>query len=82
MELNAIWLENKVVVETENNELKTTHRIEKGQHIRVWHGTILDITEEKPANYTILSCQGTITSSQLEVHLIGNTGEKYKLILK
>ena len=82
MELAAIWLDSKVILETADNQIKSTMRIEKGQHIRVAHGTIMDIGEDKPPNYTISSCHGTITSSQLEAHLIGNDGKEYKLILK
>lgn len=82
MELAAIWLDSKVVVETENGELLNTLRITKGMHIRVVSGTILDIREDAPANYTVLKCLGDIYSSQLQMELISNSGEILKLILK
>ena len=82
MPLAAIWLNDKVTVETETGELLHTLRITKGMHVYVNHGTILDCSEERRANYTILECKGDIYSTQLEVELIGNDGSEYKLILK
>ena len=84
MPLKAIWLDGKeaVMVETAEGELKKTVRLEKGMHIRVSYGTILDIRDDAPANYTISECVGDIFSTQLEMHLISNNGEEYKLILK
>jgi hypothetical protein len=82
MELAAIWLDGKVIVETEDNKLKSTLRIEKGQHLRILHGTILDVEADKPANFTVSKCMGNATSSQLELHLIGNNAQEYKLVLK
>jgi hypothetical protein len=82
MQLAAILLENKVVVEDENGELKSTLRVSKGQHIRVVSGTILDVRTDAPANYSILDCKGDVFSTQLELELIGNDGSEYKLILK
>jgi len=82
MELKAIWLDSPVVVELENGELKSKVRIEKGMHIRVLYGTLLDCSEENKANYTIESLHGDIYSTQLEAHLISNSGEILKLILK
>jgi len=82
MELAAIWIDNKVVVETAEGELKSTLRLEKGQHIRVVSGTILDVREDAPTNYTIIKTVGDIFSTQLELELSGNDGSEYKLILK
>jgi hypothetical protein len=82
MQLAAIWLDSKVIVETAEGELKSTLRIEKGQHIRVVSGTILDVRPDAPANYSILDCKGDVFSTQLELELIGNDGSEYKLILK
>ena len=80
--LAAIWLDSKVTVETEEGELLNTLRITKGMHVYVNHGTILDCSEERKANYTILECRGDIYSTQLEIELSGNDGSEYKLILK
>jgi len=80
--LAAIWLDSKVAVETETGEIIRTLRITKGMHIRVSHGTILDINEDNQANYTISELLGDIYSTQLEAHLIGNDFSEYKLILK
>lgn len=82
MPLAAILLNNKVVVETEEGELLSTLRITNGMHIRVVYGTILDVSEENPANYSIIELMGDIYSTQLEAHLVGNDGSLYKLILK
>jgi hypothetical protein len=82
MQLAAIWLENKVVIEDENGELKSTLRVSKGQHIRVISGTILDVRTDAPANYTVIDAYGDIYSTQLELILSGNDGSEYKLILK
>lgn len=84
MPLKAIWLDQKeaVIVETPEGELKKTVRLEKGMQIRVCHSTILDIREDAPSNYTISECMGDLYSTQLEMHLIGNDGSEYKLILK
>ena len=81
-ELAAIWLNEKVVVETEEGELLSTLRITKGMHIYVAYSTILDVNEERKANYTVLNCYGDIYSTQLEMELINNQGEILKLILK
>ena len=82
MQLAAIWLENKVVVELPNGELKSTLRIEKGMHVRLAYNTLLDCSVEQPSNATISELMGDIFSTQLEAHLILNTGEEVKLILK
>jgi hypothetical protein len=82
MELAAIWLNDKVNVETEDGEIVNTLRITKGMHVYVNHGTILDVNENRPANYTIESLYGDIYSTQLEANLINNNGEILKLILK
>lgn len=82
MELKAIWLNDKVTVETEEWDLLNTLRITKGMHVYVNHGTILDVNENRPANYTIESLYGDIYSTQLEANLINNNGEILKLILK
>jgi hypothetical protein len=82
MPLAAIWLNDKVNVETEEGEIVNTLRITKGMHIYVSHSTILDVRIDRPANYTIESVWGDIYSTQLEAHLISNTGEILKLILK
>lgn len=86
MELKSIWLgedaNSKIVVETAEGELNSTLRIEKGMHVRVLHGTLLDVREDAPANYTIQKCVGDIFSTHLELELIGNDGSEYKLILK
>ena len=80
--LAAIWLDSKVTVETEEGELLNTLRITKGMHVYVNHGTILDVNENRPANATISMLMGDIYSTQLEAHLILNSGEEFKLILK
>ena len=82
MPLAAIWLDSPIVVELESGELKSKVRLEKGMHIRVLYGTLLDCSEENKANYTIESLHGDIYSTQLEAHLIGNDATEYKLILK
>jgi len=82
MPLAAIWLNDKVTVETESGELLHTLRITKGMHLYIAHSTILDVREDRPANYTIESVWGDIYSTQLEAHLINNNGEILKLILK
>ena len=55
MPLAAIWLNDKVTVETEEGELLNTLRITKGMHVYVNYSTILDVNENRPANYTIES---------------------------
>jgi hypothetical protein len=82
MPLAAIWLNDKVTVETEEGELLNTLRITKGMHVYIAHGTILDCTPERSANASILELLGDIYSTQLEIELIGNDGSEYKLILK
>ena len=84
MPLKAIWFDkdDKVVVELENGELKQTIKIEKGMHVRIQHGTLLDVRTDAPANYTVSRCMGNIFSTNLEIELIGNDGSEYKLILK
>ena len=82
MQLAAIWLDSKVTVETAEGELKSTLRIEKGQHLRVKSGTILDVREDAPANYTVVDCFGDIFSTQLEIQMVDSHGGMNKLILK
>lgn len=82
MELAAIWLDSPIVVELESGELKSKVRIEKGMHVRIVSGTLLDVRKDAPANYTVSNLLGDVYSTQLEMHLIGNDGSEYKLILK
>lgn len=82
MPLQAIWLTDKVAVESETGEIIRTLRITKGMHIYVAHSTILDVEPDRAANYTIESVWGDLYNTQLEAHLIGNDGSEYKLILK
>lgn len=82
MELKAIWLESPLMVETEDGNLESKVRITKGMHVYINHSTLLDCSEERKANYTVLNCFGDIYSTQLEMELINNQGEILKLILK
>lgn len=82
MRLSAIWLNDKVTVETENGDELNTIRITPGMHIRLDHNTILDVSENHPANYTIESVWGDLHNLQLEANLIDNSGDIHKLILK
>jgi hypothetical protein len=82
MELAAIWIDNKVTVETETGELKSTLRIEKGQHLRIVSGTMLDVRPDAPANYTVINCIGDVFSTQLELELAANDGSECKFIIK
>jgi hypothetical protein len=82
MELKSIQLNSKVVVETEDGVLLDTLFIKKGYHVRLAYNTLLDVRDNAPANYTIQKCIGDIFSTHLEIELIGNNGNEYKLILK
>jgi hypothetical protein len=82
MPLKSIYLDDKIVVELPSGELKSTLRIEKGMHVRLAYNTLLDCSVEQPSNATISELMGDIFSTQLEAHLILNTGEEVKLILK
>ena len=80
--LAAIWLNEPLIVETEDNQLVKAIRITKGMSVRVLHNTLLDVREDAPANATILECIGDVYSIRLELDLVDSTGKEFKLILK
>lgn len=82
IKVRSIRIDNPITVESKNGGLINTNKLERGQHVRIAHATILDASEEKPANYSISDCFSDIFSSDFEIHLIGSDGAEYNIKFK
>lgn len=74
--LQAIWMDRPIVTSD-----KRTVRIEANMLVRIDNGELTDVTEDKPANYKILACYGTLIN-QFEITVINldnNIPEQIKL---
>ena len=82
MELAAIWIERDMYVEEVDGQVVKTKRLHAGQHIRYGENYLSHVTEQSPANATIVSCRGDIHSTVLLIDLITNEFEVITMLIK
>lgn len=81
MELAAIWMDKAIKVE-EDGMIVPTVRLCKGQHIRCEKGYIGHVTEQSPANATIVGCRGDAYSTILLLDIVTNDFEIETRVVK
>lgn len=82
MELAAIWIDKAIKVEEEDGTIIPTVRLCKGQHIRCENGLVSHVTEQYPANATIIQCRGDAYSTVLLIDIITNDFEVQTMVIK
>ena len=75
MELAAIWIDKAIKVEEEDGKIIPTVRLCKGQHIRCENGFVSHVTEQYPANATIVRCRGDLYNTILLLDIVNNNFE-------
>ncbi len=82
IELSAIWMNKAIIVEEEDGTIIPTIRLRKGQHIRCEKGGITNVTEQSPANATIVNCRGDLFDTILLLDVVTNDFETEIRIIK
>lgn len=82
MILKAIWIDKFLFVEEAEGEIVKTTRLCEGQHIRYGTNFLSHVTEDKPANATIIQCRGDAYSTVLLIDIITNDFEVQTMVIK
>jgi hypothetical protein len=82
MILAAIWVDNFLFVEEVDGKIVQTKRLREGQHIRYGTNFLSHVTEDNPANATIIQCRGDAYSTVLLIDIITNDFEVQTIVIK
>jgi len=82
MILKAIWVDNWLCVEEIDGKVIKTKRLCEGQHIRYGTNFLSHVTEENPANATIIQCRGDVYSTVLLIDIVTNDFEVQTMVIK
>jgi hypothetical protein len=82
MVLKAIWVDDFLFIEEAEGKVVKTKRLCEGQHIRYGTNFLSHVTEQNPANATIIQCRGDAYSTVLLLDIVTNDFEVHTIVIK